>query len=304
MVSTGEPEAVKKMQRMFRQHDTAPTGVVSPLYRQLTQEWAALHTLPSTARTIRRWARTEPALAGFARPGDIVDAIDATGNDRKNAILLALIRLFQAGQQLAGRTVLQALLPKLAKTSAHASMCTSSTDTWAEDRRHITIAEFWDVMADYPVDRRTTSVASNLALDTLHRVSGVRRPAEDIPVDPHDFHELGERDTARRTWLAGLSSEGLNPTAELTADADLLQVITWGMITSVITRDEAQLLTTSYLPEQTSGFGFADAAEQLGLTQAAVRQRCSRAARKLTEAVRAEMTIHVTLSPTSDAQIA
>ena len=54
-----EPEAVKTIDRMFRQHDVAPADVVSPLYRQLTQEWAELHATPSTPATMRspwRWA--------------------------------------------------------------------------------------------------------------------------------------------------------------------------------------------------------------------------------------------------------
>ena len=281
---------MKKIDRMFRQHDVAPADVVSPLYRQLTQEWAELHITPSTPVTVRRWGRAEKALAGFAMPGQIVDAIDAAGHDRTNELLLALIRLFQRGHQLAGRVVLQALLPKLAKTATHAGgMCTSSSDTWAEDRRHITLAEFWDVMADYPVERRTSSVASNLALDTLHRVTGARKPPTDLPVDPHDFRDEETRDGARRTWLAGLSTTDPDPVEEITPDSDLLEVIAWGMRNATISQDEAQLLVASYLPERTQGFGFAAVAEQLGLSQAAVRQRCSRASRKLTEAVRAEL---------------
>ena len=285
---------MKQIQRMFRQHDAAPQGVVSPLYRQLTQEWADLHTMPSTSNTVRRWGRREAALAGYTRPGDVVDAIDAGDNERKNAMLLALLRLFQDGQQLAGRTVLQALLPKLVKTSAHAIGCTSSTDTWAEDRRHITLAEFWDVMAGYPVERRTTSVALNLALDTLHRISGVRRPTDAIPVDPHDLGDSVDL-TGRPTWITQTPARGVD---ELSADDDLLQVIVWGLKQGVITSQEAQLLTASYLPEQSAGFGFATAAEQLGLTQTAVRQRCSRTARKLADAVRIELATPVSLPRT------
>jgi len=294
---------VKQIARMFRQHDVAPADVVSPLYRQLTQEWAELHSTPSTPATVRRWGRSEKALAGFTLPGEIVDAIDAAGHDRTNELLLALIRLFQRGHQLAGRVVLQALLPKLAKTATHAGgMCTSSSDTWAEDRRHITLAEFWDVMADYPVDRRTSSVASNLALDTLHRVTGARKPPVDLPVDPHDFRDDETRDGARSTWLAGLSTTDPDPVEEITPDSDLLEVIAWGMRNDTISQDEAQLLVASYLPERTSGFGFADVADQLGLSHAAVRQRCSRASRKLTEAVRAEL--HSPATPAVAVQVA
>jgi DNA-directed RNA polymerase specialized sigma24 family protein len=303
MNRTEEPAAVKQIARMFRQHDVAPADVVSPLYRQLTQEWAELHSTPSTPATVRRWGRSEKALAGFTLPGEIVDAIDAAGHDRTNELLLALIRLFQRGHQLAGRVVLQALLPKLAKTATHAGgMCTSSSDTWAEDRRHITLAEFWDVMADYPVDRRTSSVASNLALDTLHRVTGARKPPVDLPVDPHDFRDDETRDGARSTWLAGLSTTDPDPVEEITPDSDLLEVIAWGMRNDTISQDEAQLLVASYLPERTSGFGFADVADQLGLSHAAVRQRCSRASRKLTEAVRAEL--HSPATPAVAVQVA
>jgi hypothetical protein len=133
--------------------------------------------LPASRRQCSDGGAPRRPWSGFSLPGQIVDAIDAAGHDRTNELLLALIRLFQNGHQLAGRVVLQALLPKLAKTATHAGgMCTSSSDTWAEDRRHITIAEFWDVMADYPVHRRTSSVASNLSLDTLHRITGARKP--------------------------------------------------------------------------------------------------------------------------------
>ena len=66
--------------RMFRQHDVAPTEVVSPLFRQLTQEWAELHAQTSTAGIVRRWGRAEPALAGFTRPGEILDANQQQGS--------------------------------------------------------------------------------------------------------------------------------------------------------------------------------------------------------------------------------
>jgi hypothetical protein len=275
-----------------------PFRIHPSLSRQLTHEWAQLHSLTSTRTQVRRWGRNEPALTGFTRPGDIVDAIDAGDHDRKNELLLALIRLFQAGQQLAGRTVLQALLPRI---GARPGLSTSS-DTGPDDRRHIVLAEFWDVMSDYPIDRRPTRVAANLTLDTLHRVSGARRRRpDDIPVDPADFASNPSLDTALTASLSldrGVETQALDAVDEdLRPDADLRQVITWGIHRNVITVDEAQLLTISYLPAvgrhtgatvSSSGCGFAAAAAELGCTQATVRQRCSRAARKLAAAVHAE----------------
>ncbi len=275
-----DPEDVRKIAQMFRQHDTAPDGVVSPLYRQLTREWAELHARSTTSIEVARWGRREPLLAGFTRPGDIVDAIDAADKTRTNDLLLALLRLFQSGRQLAGRTLLQSFLPKLCHTSSHASYhCTSNEESWTEDRRHITLAEFWAVIAEYPVDRRSSSVASNLVLDTLHRVSGVRTRPQPAPVDTDGLYEAADR----------AASCPNQPVVRISPEADLAGVVRWGLSMSILSRAEAELLMVVYSPTRSAGFGFGEAAERLGISQAAVRQRCSRAARKLTDAVRAEI---------------
>lgn len=297
---------VKKIGRMFRQHDVAPEGVVSPLYRQLTREWADLHSLPSTETAVRRWVSAHPVLAEFARPGDVVDAIDAGSHAVRNELLLALIDLFQHGHQLAGRTVLQAMLPKLARISHHVRA--SSTGTWEEDARHITLAEFWDIMAAYPTQRRTRGVAANLALDTLHRVSGVRRAPEPVPVDPGDFRGILDEDiwgrrVARRTWLAAVvEMDDEHPSGELCDDADLQTVIAWGVARAIISRSEADLLTARYLGS--GGSNSTAVAATLGLTPDSVRQRCSRATRKLTEAVRVEMAAPVKVVPVAPTRVA
>lgn len=266
--------------KTFRQHDQQPAWVASAIYRQLLQEWVDLNRLTSSATTVRRWGRLESALAGYGRPGDIVDAIDQSGGAQTDMLLLALVRLFQGGHQLAGRVVLQTMLPKLIRITLRTSP-TSTDNAWTEDRHHITIAEFWDVLATYPIGRRPSKVASNLALDTLHRVSGTRRPEEAIPVDPTEL-PIGAHGLPAYTFDHDAAA------GEINADADLVQVITWGVARGTITPDEGSLLAASYLPDPGAS-GFAAAAAELGLSQAAVRQRCSRASRRLTDAVRTEM---------------
>lgn len=285
---------------MFRQHDEAPEEVVSPLYRQLTQEWATLHALTSTGATVRRWGRLEPALTGFTRPGDIVDAIDAAAPERKDELLLALVRLFQRGQQLAGRTVLQAMLPKLVRISLHVSACltdASDRDGLWEEKRHIAVAEFWDIMADYPAERRPTSLSGNLALDTLQRVQQRRRPVEDVPVDPHEMSHEGQLPYIRVGWRGKVrhivEHSGTRADTDLcdpfTADSDLVEVLAWATRTQVITGSEAQLLALSYMSDESTACGFARAAAHFGVTETAARQRCSRASRRLRDAVQKEM---------------
>ncbi|GAA1435918.1 hypothetical protein GCM10009616_34360 [Microlunatus lacustris] len=255
-----------------------PPRVASPLYRQLIQEWVHVNTLTSSTVAAARWGRLEPVLAGHARPADLVDAVDSATCEEQDSMLLALMRLTQAGHQLAGRVVLQLMLPKLGRMTNRTSG-TTSDNAWSEDRRHIAVAEFWDVVATYPVSRRTRKVAANLALETLRRLTAATRgPRPDLPVDEQDLHRA----------LPSTAADQHSHTNELTTEADLVQVISWAVNTGVLTADDGRLLHLVYL-SGTNG-GRDDAATQYGLTAAAVRQRCSRARRRLVVAVRDELT--------------
>lgn len=294
-----------KPTRIFRQHDEAPDNIASPLYAQLTREWAALHGQVGTTATVRRWGRTEPVLSPYSRPGDIVDAIDAADHEETDALLLALIRLFHAGQQLAGRIVLQALLPKLVKINQQVTIDTAVTDSWNEDRRHTTVAEFWSVLADYPVARRVERVASNLVLNTLHQVTEPLRAKPRVAMThpdplPRFTGSRISRTADAGSWLHVHTQVEPDPAHDLAdelsdslcADADLRRVTTWALNKNVITKEEARLLTVVYLSDlsdETKRCRFDIAAEQLGLSEPAIRKRCSRIARKLTTAIRTEM---------------
>jgi hypothetical protein len=262
----------------FRHHDYMPARVASPLYRQLIQEWIHINTLQPVTVTVARWGRIEPALAGHARPADLVDAVDRAAPDVQDAMLLALIRLTQTGHQLAGRVVLQLMLPKLGRMTNRTS-ATTSDNAWSEDRRHIAVAEFWASVATYPVGRRARKVAANLALETLHRMTtATRRPRPDLPVDQDDLHQV-------LPTTPSAAHDG--PADELTTDSDLVHVISWAVSVGVITDADGRLLELVYSSDRGGGDA---AADQYGLTAAAVRQRCSRARRRLATAVRAELT--------------
>lgn len=289
--------------RLFRQHDAAP-AVASTIYRQLTQDWAHLHSLPSTSATVRRWGRCEPALAGFERPGDVVDEIDRSDTERTNELLLALLRLFQNNQQLAGRTLLQAFMPKLAKIANSVPNTEVGTQD-AEDSQAITIAEFWSVMATYPVERRTSRVASNLPLETLRIVTGQRREHAPIPIDPEvlSYSRSHRRAQAELPAAQILAEQEDAPDQvvddALTPDDDLIDVIAWATRAGAITPDEAKLLVTVYLTDETP----ADWETTDGRrAPAVIRKRCSRAVRKLSAAVRAEM--ETPLLPLPDTAVA
>jgi hypothetical protein len=258
-----------------RNGDTAES---SSIYGQLIEEWSRLCTQPSTSRQLRRWAISEPALADAGSLQELLMQIDEGSRQVDDAMLGALVRLFHAGQTMAGRVVLQAMLPKLIRF-ARTTRPTRDGGAGA-DHRQVIVATFWSVLASYPINRRATSVASGLALDTLNKLTAELRgnTFEEVPVDPQHL-----------TVAVQEQVEDIpGPAGSISADADLLEVIAWGLDTEVLTKADAAMLVQVYLPQPGQN-GTAAAAEQLGLSPATVRQRCSRARRRLVTAVHAEL---------------
>lgn len=258
-------------QSVFRYHHTTPGRITSPLFRQLIAEWIELNNSDAARSTLARWGTQEPLLAGFSHPHEIVDAIDASNPGDQDALFLALLRLTQAGQPLAGRILLQLMLPKLGRISLRMVPCDADT-AWDEDRKQLVVAEYWDIISTYPVDRRTQSVPANLALETLHRCT-MHRPWRDkeiptghdsthhdetLPQPPHDVAYDDNEDHPRL--------------------ADVLQ---WATRKNVITSDEGALLLAIYTDEETPQA----AAERLNVTAAVIRKRCSRARQRLQAAL-------------------
>lgn len=275
--------ALSSGHRTFRSHadDPGPTEHRPPrtgVFGQLSDDWRRVCRLHSTQHNLRRWAEAELVLEGAGSLGDLLDRIDAADAEGADRLLLALVRLAQGGQQLAGRVVLQAMLPKLARM-ARSLRPAGNDDRWAEDRRHIAVATLWEVIHAYPVARRESRVAANLALDTLHRLtSQQRKPPAEVPIAPE---EAADR-LAQRCYL--------DPHERLdapTADSGLLEVITWGVGVGAVSRSEAALLARVYLPPLDAG-GAAALASEIDVTHAAARQRISRARRRLIAAVRAD----------------
>lgn len=298
----------------------------SGIIGQLVNEWSRLCATPALTDTVRRWASAEPVLAQALRPagGDdtgnalrrLLQVIDEGSVDQDDQLLGALVRLSQAGHTLAGRTVLQAMLPKLIKF-ARTVGATSADTEYFEDRRHVVIATFWSVLDGYPIRRRPAKVAAGLALDTLHQLTAPsRQPIRCVPTDPerllaghmsvdrrgHDHarvlrqtrtHCAGEAWSGGPAPLSRMITSAVDDVADLdqglTSDSDLLEVIAWGLDRHVLRPDEARILALMYLPAEP--LTSAQIADELGISPTAVRQRCSRARRRLVDAVRADLAV-------------
>jgi hypothetical protein len=80
----------------------------------LDHDWALRCRQHRRSRTVAAWARTEPTLASLRR---LADVIPATGVDR-TPIAAAITRLHIAGDDLAGRALLQLIVPGLIRLTA------------------------------------------------------------------------------------------------------------------------------------------------------------------------------------------
>ena len=266
--------------------DHCQGGQPRSIFAELADDWTRLCRRTPLARQVRRWAEAEPALAAAASPHDLLARIDHADQSVTDDMLIALIRLTQDGQQLAGRVLLQAMLPKLARISRSFRQAHGADLRAPRERQHLAVAAFWEVLHSYPAGRRHRTVAGNLALETLHLLTqDLRKQAPDLPLDLEDEPDLHSHNVV---GVAESTQPGVQDVGSgITAEADLIDVVTWGVEVHAITGEEAALLVRVYLPDPALA-GSAAIAEHLGTTPAAVRQRCSRARRRLIDAVRAD----------------
>jgi len=267
----------------YRQHEEVVGPFPTHLQRRMAEEWVALNRDPSTGLLLARWAVRYPVLARADRPGRLVDAVDAGGHEIKDAILGALVELFQDRRYLAGRITLQAMLPKLAGFAFRDSV-TGHVGGSPDDRFQTVIGEFWQVLGQYPTQRRPARVAANLALDTLARL----KAAAGVPEIPLPPAELGQMcGVTGAATCGGPESGGDGIDVDVTLD-DLLD---WAVRRGVLGRSDAELLAEVYTAQPGPPGTYRDVAqayrtlaEQTGTPAATLRQRAHRAKSRLTAA--------------------
>lgn len=224
----------------------------APVLRRMDAEWAALQEDETAAGDCRRWSRASAALHGCGSPDDVLGRVAAA----PDAVLGHLLAEAADGDRLAGRVVLQALLPKVVRMA--------SVDRVAEVDDYV--AAMCCAVAAYPLARRPVSVAANLALDTLKAVRRERHAGVDVATPPEVVVLAADR---RPASVVGWSSA--------TSGATVTQVLIRARHHRLVDAPTGDLLHTVYA----EGLSGESAARRHGLTPAAVRLRCSRAVKVL-----------------------
>jgi hypothetical protein len=245
---------------------------------RVNAEWAHTRASPQAETQVRQWSRTWPALAGCESPADVLAACYRF-DDSSDAALLTLLRIVhgsEAGRDLAARLVLHSLLGRAVREFLPRLRGAFDGPT---DAASALLAAVVEAVATYPLEERDEGVKRRLltrtgtifrrearAFDRMDRRTQAVRGRREIPCDPAAL---------------GLAIDGV---AETTTDpiVEATEALAAAVRRRVISRDDARLVTRHHLVGRP--VPYAELAVELGISEAAVRQRCSRVVRRVVAA--------------------
>ena len=245
---------------------------------RVNAEWAQTRRSPQAETQVRQWSRGWPALAGCESPADVLSACYRF-DDSSDAALLTLLRIMHgpdAGRHLAARLVLHSLLGRAVREFL--PRLRGAFDDPA-DAASALLAAVVEAVATYPPGQRREGVKRRLltrtgtifrrearAFDRMDRRTQAVRGRREIPCDP----------VALGTVLDGIAETTTDPIVEAA------EALAAAVRRRVISRDDARLVARRHLAGRP--VPFAELAVELGITEAAVRQRCSRIVRRVAAA--------------------
>ena len=242
---------------------------------RVNAEWTRIQSSPRAVAQVRRWADEWPALASCESPSDALAACYRF-DDSSDASLLALLRIMygpDAGRELAARLVLHSLLGPAVREFL--PRLRRAFDDHA-DAASALLAAVVEAIATYPLDEQRQGVKRRLliktgtiyrrearAFDRMDRRTQAIRGRREIPCDP----------AVLTAAIDGVADTPTDPLVEAT------EALAAAVRRRVISRDDARLVARHHLAGRP--MPFAELADELGVSEAAVRQRCSRIVRRI-----------------------
>lgn len=221
----------------------------------LNAEWEVLTS--NSMEMAAAWAAKYEVLAPCRSLGDVLLAI----RNEPDVALRALLTEVGIDDQLAGRTVLQAMLGKLVR------MARADESSGIDDY----VAAMWCQIRTYPLAARPRKIAANLVLDTLKQVTNERRMLLRRTVR---LWPPGEQlDIAHEAALRRDSLDHQRRIADLTANELLNSAGQLGLLDG----QSEELLSSVYV----YGLSGEATAHRLQISAGSVRVRCSRAVKVL-----------------------
>lgn len=172
---------------------------MTSILNQLDREWVELAASPRARRALTRWAQHQPAFAGLA---DLEAVLEARRNPNRAPALLAALAALAPDDQLAARTLLQAMVPGLVRLAR-----STGNDDPAAVIEMVSLA--WERIRTYP-RTRGGSVAANVLMDTRKRYRQHRLIEAPTASRPIDSDPVDERSSPEQVVLGRLLIDDLD----------------------------------------------------------------------------------------------
>ena len=236
---------------------------------KLDREWPLL-ARGEVARRLPGWRMCQPQLRRFGTLAQLLCFLHEAPAEQTDGPLLALLALARR-DRLAGRTLLQVLLPAL-KTQAERIVHPAKRrdEVW-----ELLLFFAWEAICCYPLEGRRVRVAANLALQVLHQTTRELDRAHDPDDDRDDGDELARvlgLDTARSEEEVARSGEPRERSVAAAAsggESVVAQAVAAGLISE---RDAELILCT-----RVDGIRLRLLAAAHGVSYTALRKRRQRA---------------------------
>lgn len=214
---------------------------------------------------------------GFRNAGELETEIHNLPKAATDSALHELLTLEHSGHELAGRLVLQLMLPKVAHFTNRCTGFTALRMPIAE-RQQASLEAMWEAIRTYPL-RRAKSVSGNLALNALALIT------KEYGTYLSDQPELSIGDEEVLQSLADREAvaESSEPAWGDSSYDELVKLLSWAVESDALTRDEVSLLARFDLGEQDDR---AALATDLNVSPATLIKRVWRIRTKLVSAVR------------------
>lgn len=211
--------------------------------RELLREfdWLAGRSTPRVAA----WARRHPALAGCEGLRDVLAVV----REDPDPVLGALLHEVEGGCLVAGRVVLQALLPKMIVLAGRDPEPGVLDDY---------LSVLWLRITDYPLERRPRRIAANLVLDTMKTVRAERG---------HGLVLVDRAQIACLPWLRG----------EPVRRPDARRLLRAAMDRGLVDPHTHAVLASVYA----DGYSHEEAAQRYRVSPTTIQRRCTRGIRTL-----------------------
>lgn len=217
------------------------------ILHELGREWSRL----TEKHDATLWALRCPGLHSACCLDDVLDCTKTADADE---VLHFLVAEHQAGDPIAGRVVLQAMIPKII------TMARGWQRTQVDPMGDL-VSQMWIQIDQYPLVARPRKVAANLAMDSLKHVRKLW--AADAPEE--------KASPTPGFWFEGVEPE--EPVVDdVTAAGILLEALEMGLIS-----ERVHAILTAVYDEGLSG---REAAARFGVSVDSIRFHCSRSIRR------------------------